>query len=263
MSQSEDYAPQSHGVSKRIDTVNDDIAENYCRERMRINAPGRMTYQRILVRSTNNGGGKTTIPYDIKSDVPLVPRSSILPTTEEQEEALEESSILMLVVGLVIADDPMKFSNGGSVQSKEKERRRTKRGILDRPPNMIRAVIQAAQHSPSSLKFYVAIDAVNGLCGLRLIKKEAIFFFPEFLPSATNTTRKMPIRARQVAISSACRLAAAAISGGEISSEGARTGDQDMTPSMKEPADRAANTTDEITDVSDGTRNIKEEGIEL
>lgn len=116
----------------------------------------------------------------------------------------------MLVVGLVVADEPLKYSNSGTLKGKEKEEQQKARGVNSRPEKVLRAVVQTYKHATAaSFKYYVAIDLVDGLCGLRLIKGEAIFFFPEFLTSLNKDT---PIKMRQHLISHAVRAAAAAMS---------------------------------------------------
>lgn len=210
--------PQFDTTSKKLEDVRNDIAQNYCRERMQVGSTSRMTYQKILVRSTNVQGGKTTIMYNAATDASKESIESILPTNEETAEKGDRVGLrTMLVVGLVIAQDPDKYVDSGSVKAKEKEERRKARGILPRPSKVLRAVVQVAEPSKSSFKYYVAIKPIDGLCELRLITFEKIFFFPEFLTSLND---KSTLRFRRDNIPRACRAAAAAAISEDVQAEG-------------------------------------------
>lgn len=205
MTQSNQSPYPVNTTPREIDSVEKDVAENYHRERMRIDTPRRMTYQRFFVRPSRKDNAKTTITYDALSDITPKWRTSIPPAGKETQA--RNNTVPVVVVGLVIADEPLKYSTTGTGQkAKSKGQDRRARGILPRPSKVLRAVTPVTEYIESKSKFYVAVNPTDGLCDLRVIPSEAIFFFPEYF---TSVSKSLALRVKRKALSAACRYAAA------------------------------------------------------
>ncbi|MCJ1435723.1 hypothetical protein MMC27_005098 [Xylographa pallens] len=191
-----------------LDAEND-IAKSELLERITVGVPGRQRFQKIFVRKSGSGaGGKTTIPYKAADDAPAEDRTlSIIPTTEEIESRAE--TLEFLVVGLVLAANPLQYSTKASGPSRNKQRDadRTARGVLPAQSNVLRAIVPTTDlvvHG--SIKYYVACHQLHGLCNLRVISSDAIFYFQEIWDSIPED---VPVKDRRRQLGAACKLHAA------------------------------------------------------
>lgn len=94
-----------------------DIMKNEYLDEMRVGVAGRKMFQKIFISNAPSGKKYSTLKYDPTTDAPASPLS-ILPTAEETEGRPNTSEYL--VVGLVLADDPRKFSTVGTGLSRSK-----------------------------------------------------------------------------------------------------------------------------------------------
>ena len=166
-----------------VDVVMDgqkDIATSMTFEKIVVGFPGRNRFQRIYVRKSGTGtGGKTTTSYKPAEDAPTEP-ISILPTKEEIES--RAGTMEFLVVGIVLAEDPGKYSTIGTGKSRSKKRveERAARGVIPAERNVLRAMVPITDSiSNGSIKYYVACNQLHGLCNMRVITTDSIFYFQE------------------------------------------------------------------------------------
>lgn len=186
-----------------------DIAQNEFLDQLKVSAAGRVRFQKIFARTP--GGKKTTVQYDAQNDAPPSDQTlSILPTTEEKEGRAQTTQFL--VVGLVIAEEPLKYSTKGTGKSRNKDRdtARSTRGVIPAEANMLRAIVPITEYINSgSIKYYIACHPVDGLCNLRTVTADSIFFFSEiWIGISTNAA----IKQRRTLLGSACKRHAAASS---------------------------------------------------
>jgi len=193
-----------------FDVVTDgqaDIAKSQLLERIVVGVPGRQRFQKIYVRKSR-AGGKTTTSYQPKEDAPVANNLvSILPTKEEIESRAE--TIEFLVVGLVLADNPFQYSTQGSGRSRHKKRdeERAARGVLAAERNVLRAMVPTTDFiSTSSIKYYVACNQLHGLCNMRVITGDAIFFFQEIWDGIPEG---LDVKERRSQVGAACKKHAA------------------------------------------------------
>jgi len=87
------------------------------------------------------------------------------------------------VVGLVLAQEPKKYSTVGTAKPRDKSRdeARKARGALPSERNVLRAVVPTTDSidTAASVKYYVACQQKQNLCNLQLTTVNTIFFFPE------------------------------------------------------------------------------------
>ncbi|KAF2799650.1 hypothetical protein K505DRAFT_230468 [Melanomma pulvis-pyrius CBS 109.77] len=203
-----DYGEEDMDYDELVQDPEADIAHNEYLDGIRVSVAGRVRFQKIYVRALN--GKKSTTTFNPEDDAPPRDRTlSILPTTEEKEG--RPNTTQFLVVGLVLASDPFKYSTkfSGKSRNKEKERARKSRGVLSVEANVLRAMVPVTEDiSRASIKYYVACHPVMNLCSMRVITRDAIFFFSEIW---TGISTKVDIKQRRTAIGSACKRHAATI----------------------------------------------------
>ena len=177
-----------------ITDAGEDVAISELLEKITVGVPGRRRFQRIYVRKSSSRG-KTTASYNPKEDAPETNRTlSIIPTKEEVESRAE--TIEFLVVGLVLAQEPAKYSTKATSTSRNKKREseRANRGVLPVEKNVLRAIVPITDFiSTGSIKYYVACKQLHGLCNMRLIPAETIFYFLEIweaIPGGVNTKER-------------------------------------------------------------------------
>jgi hypothetical protein len=195
-----------------VDVVTDaelDIAKTELLERITVGVPGRQRFQKIFVRKSGSGaGGKTTMTYKPEDDAPAADRTlSILPTTEEIESRAE--TLEFLVVGLVLAANPLQYSTkaSGSSRNKQRDADRAARGILPAQSNILRAIVPTTDFiGTGSIKYYVACHQLHGLCNLRVISSDAIFYFQEIWDGIPDD---LPAKERRRQLGAACKMHAA------------------------------------------------------
>ncbi|KAF4629933.1 hypothetical protein G7Y89_g8208 [Cudoniella acicularis] len=186
---------------------NKDIATSALLEKITVGVSGRHRFQKIWVRM-NEKGGKTTVSYDEKNDAPAVDRTvSILPTKEEIESRAGTTEFL--VVGIVLAEDPYKFSSQGTNKARDKKRhdQRAERGIIPKEKNVLRAIVPITDYiSPTSIKYYVACHQTHNICDMRVIGVDAIFYFQEIWEGLSED---VDVKTRRSRLGAACKLHAA------------------------------------------------------
>ncbi|KAJ4373387.1 hypothetical protein N0V83_003682 [Neocucurbitaria cava] len=183
-----------------------DIAKNEFLEKLVVGVAGRVRHQTIYIRTPNNKRSKDQ--YKPEVDAPVPGRTlSILATSAEKEGRHDTQPFL--VVGIVLARNPMKYSDKGTGRggrNAEKSKARDARGTLPAESNILRAVVPITEYiSQASVKYYIACNEVHGLCGLRTIVGDAIFFFEEIwtdIPSGAD------VKQRRSLLGSACKTLA-------------------------------------------------------
>jgi hypothetical protein len=108
-----------------------------------------------------------------------------------------------VVIGFVLADEPFQYSDKSSSGGKNKisAEQRAKRGFLPAQSNILRATVPVTEFTEASHKYYV----LCGMCSMRLITSDAIFFFEEIWSQATSYAN---LKDHQPALGQACRAAA-------------------------------------------------------
>ena len=184
-----------------------DIAKSQLLEKIVVGVSGRQRFQKIYVRKSG-AGGKTTTSYKPADDAPAANNIvSILPTKQEIESRAE--TIEFLVVGLVLAKNPLQYSTQGSGRSRHKKRdeERAARGVLPAEKNILRAIVPITDLiSTSSIKYYVACKQLFGICHMRVITGDAIFFFQEIWEGIPDG---LDVKERRSQIGAACKKHAA------------------------------------------------------
>lgn len=180
-----------------------DIATNSQLDMMRVGFAGRIKYQRIYV-SLNKNGKKPIDNYDEQQNMPTASTHSITPTVEEEQGRANTAQFL--VVGLVNARHEEPPSAGGSDSQGTARVARGSGKITERPNKVLRAVIEVSDAVESQTKYFVAINSTDGLCELRRISQDAVFFFDEFWKDVATSGDR---RTRRNALNKTCKAAAA------------------------------------------------------
>jgi hypothetical protein len=110
---------------------------------------------------------------------------------------------------LVLAKEPMKYSTQGSGagRSRQREVDRAARGILPAESNVLRAIVPLADFiAPGSIEYYVACEELHGLCNLRVISSQAIFYFSEIWDGISELIN---VKERRSQLGAACKKHAA------------------------------------------------------
>ncbi|EAT82057.2 hypothetical protein SNOG_10663 [Parastagonospora nodorum SN15] len=181
-----------------------DVATTSHLEMMKVGVQGRCRFQKIYIRGTK----KSTTAYKPEADAPADDRTlSIIPTEEEKQGRPETTQYL--VVGFVLAANPSKYtpkSVGNSSRNKDREQARKARGTLDAERNIIRAVVPMTEFVSDTIKYYAACHSTHGLCTLRVILVDDIFFFDEFWRDVVPSGK---VKDRKARLSLACKYHAA------------------------------------------------------
>ena len=115
--------------------------------------------------------------YDPANELPNPPIPNI-PTTAEREG--RPGILEFLVVGLVLGQEPKKYSTVGTAKSRGRSRdgARKARGTLHLERNVLRTVVQTADScdTAASIKYYMACHHMHNLCNLRLITVDTIVY---------------------------------------------------------------------------------------
>jgi len=164
-----------------------DIAINQYDRHMIVGIDNRVKLQKIWVRKGPNGDGKTTTRYDSDEEAPPDDDPMNLLATAEELNEDNENSLRVLVVGFVIAKNPSEFSNKGT-GTKSKQKSSSGPRILPCKQNILRVVMEVTEEIAVQAKYYVAYNRENGLCDLRVIGADQVFFFEEILSDITHTT---------------------------------------------------------------------------
>jgi hypothetical protein len=187
-----------------------DIARNAYNERIVVGVPGRVRSERIFV-ALSGAGRRSKESYKPDEDAPEPGRTvSILASREEKEGRFQTEQ--HVVVGIVLADTPLKYSDknlGGGGKNKRLADERTRRGLLPPQSRILRAIVPVTEFIESgSHKYYVACHSTHGICDMRVITADAIFFFEEIW-SQTNVNAN--IKNRRAALGQECRKMAAKV----------------------------------------------------
>jgi hypothetical protein len=208
-----------------------DVAFNEFRDAIKVGVAGRARFQKIYVRLLN--GKKSKDSYNPEVDAPPPDQTvSILPTTPENEGRPGTESFL--IVGIVLALDPAKYSTRlsgtGGAKDKTREEERKKRGVLPVEKNVLRALVPVTEYINSgNNKYYVACHSTHGMCSLRTITSDKIFYFSEIWGDIAPDAI---IKHRRTALGQACKLHAAKI----------KTGGQRTQTSVIKASQTASNT---------------------
>jgi hypothetical protein len=185
----------------------EDIAESIAGEKIVVGVTGRERAGKIYIRAGHHKGGKTVKKYNVELDVPEHP-IPLLPT--EEERVGRAGTQQYMVVGIVLAEDPTKYSTKGQGLSRDKGRveKRKARGTMSPEKNLLRAVVKTTESvdTGASPKYYVACNYLHGLCDLRTATVDTIFFFSEVWEEAGDAKGA---KEKQIQIGAACKRMAA------------------------------------------------------
>ncbi|EPE35504.1 hypothetical protein GLAREA_11203 [Glarea lozoyensis ATCC 20868] len=166
-----------------------DIAKTHLGEQMSIDTKGRVMNQRIYAKTSTGKG------YDAKTEAPDDEHPISLLATQAEIDSRKDT-VQYLVVGIIIAKEPGRYATSGQGPSRNKGRdaERKSRGVLPREPNVLRALVPVTAHlDPTSTPLYrIAYGQENGICKVKPMVFENIFFFPEIWErvSAKNAKEK-------------------------------------------------------------------------
>jgi len=131
------------------------------------------------VRRGKLGGGSTTKKYLPEENSPPshVSTMSILPTVQALTGEVGKTKEV-LQVGFVVADEPEKFvQKDGKTATKATKAS----AAMARPGRVLIAVVDRTDYvATTPHKFYVAVNPNYGLCDLRFVNLDQIFFFSEY-----------------------------------------------------------------------------------
>lgn len=186
-----------------------DIAKTLGLERMSVDAPGRVPFQKVWLWTTSKGGdgGGANTQYKPETDGPTQGMPYELPTAEEKKP--HPMATEYLEVGLVIGEEPEKYTPKGSAKDKARKSERKQRGVLPRERGAMRAFIPAtlSLSENAQAKFVVGCKPVDGRLFPRKIKMTSIFFYKEFWDEIPENTLA---KDRRSLLSKACQRHAAA-----------------------------------------------------
>ena len=192
---------QNDSVEALVQDPSQDIAKSQSLEQMVVGVPGRREFQKIYMRDNTS-----TLKYNPSIDAPPIDHPlSVTPSKEEVDGGPKLTPYL--VVGLVLADEPSKYTTKGTGRSRNKELEeiRKKRGVLPQEARVLRAVIRQSEFiQQTSPKYYVAVHPESGLSTTRLITADTILFFSEFWVDVQGDART-----RRLQLGAACKRHAA------------------------------------------------------
>ena len=113
------------------------------------------------------------------------------------------------MVGLILAEDPAKYSTkaSGPSRNKKRDKERSERGVLPAEKNVLRAIVPITDLvSRGSIKYYVACRQLHGLCNMRVVPADDIFYFSEIWEGIPNNVN---IKERRTLLGAECKKHAA------------------------------------------------------
>jgi hypothetical protein len=187
-----------------------DIAQNAYNERIVVGVPGRVRSERIFV-ALSGAGKRSKESYKPDLDAPTPGQTvSIIASGEEKEGRSQTKQ--HVVVGIVLADTPLEYSDkslGNGGKNKRLADERAKRGLLPPQSRILRATTPVTDFIESgSHKYYVACHSNHGICNMRVITSDAIFFFEEIW---SQTDANANLKNRRTALGQVCRKMAAKV----------------------------------------------------
>lgn len=184
-----------------------DIAINEYQERLRVGVAGRRRRQIIYV-ATSSTGKRSKDNYKPENDAPPDEQTvSILPTKQELEQG--HNTEAHMVVGVILAHTPFLYSDrqqGTGGRNRTLANARSKRGVLPARKDLLRVTVPVTEYIPAAHKYYVACGQTHGICAMRVITSDAVFFFEEIHSSVASGANH---RNRQTSLGQACRTLAA------------------------------------------------------
>ncbi|KAF2486529.1 hypothetical protein BDY17DRAFT_321315 [Neohortaea acidophila] len=217
----------------------DDIATSIHGEQMRVEADGRKPLQFVYLRTEPDKGkvrkGKsqtatTNITYDPVEDRPAGMTITKLPDPRELVEG--DETYRYLEVGIIIGNQPDKYTPTGQPRDKKRESDRAARGPLRRDPTAMRVFIPETESVAPQARFYVGVRPVNGHLLPRVIPNTNIFFYQEF---RHGFTAKMTLREQKRVVLTRIREQAARDKTGAAVNDdmGADDDDSELQPSKE------------------------------
>ena len=189
-----------------------DIAMNEYQEKLTVGVPGRRRCQVIYI-STSKNGKRSKDTYNVEHDAPPAGRTpSIIPLKEELTPG--HNTEAHLVVGVILARHPFAYSDksktpNASRKNKGLSEARKKRGVLPATTELLRVTVPLTEYiQTTSHKYYVACHQMHGICGMRVISSNAVFFFDEVY-SSLGTAVNGNLKNRTANLGLACRTLAA------------------------------------------------------
>lgn len=201
----------------------ENIAMSHFKEKMRVQADGRKTFQRGYLFPTE----RSNEVYDAIKDGPSQGIPPSLPTAQELQKT--DNVQMFLEVGIVIGSQPDRYVPTGAARNSARDQSRQARGILGRDENALRAYIPTSRHVPSQAKFFVACKPTSTHCSARSIKMDYIFFYEEYLTGIDDSTTR---KALTQIISANCKHAAAEIETGSDKFTAAVNVDEPTYPTL-------------------------------
>ncbi|KAK8102805.1 hypothetical protein PG984_015951 [Apiospora sp. TS-2023a] len=190
------WVPPPEGFSP--DEVQDgkhDIAMTTYGKRMRTEASRRVPLQPLYLwtLSKTAGAQATNMPFVKKDHGPPAHYAGPKVASVEETQAPDESATPYIEVGLFLGglDNPGKYGNAqGGRKAKEGQDGRDM--ILDRDPLAMRVFTPISPNITSQVKYYVGWGYQDGRLFPAVIKKDHIFFYPEFWYGIHDTQEAAP-----------------------------------------------------------------------
>ncbi|KAG8625534.1 hypothetical protein KVT40_007285 [Elsinoe batatas] len=166
-------ASSTSTVPSTITNCHDDIAQMTTGEKMRVEEAGRQPYQILHVIGNGEGRwGKTA--YDPLIASTRIRRGSVLPTAAELQG--NDSSVKGILIGLIIADQPEKYSTRGVGQSHgalvKLRAEREARGILDRASSILPVVYPVTAEIDKTRKLFAVTNVTSA--GIQAVIQDAV-----------------------------------------------------------------------------------------
>ena len=163
-------------LRERIMDGDADIAVRYHRERMKVQAVGRVPLQKVYLWTGSNA--KSNLQYKPENDGPNNGGGAEpIPSPEELVSA--DDTKPYLEVGLVIGSDPAKYRNEVPSRNKRAENERKERGVSERDSSAMRVFIPQTDFIAEQAKLYVGCHRAGGRLQPRVIRVDYVFFYPE------------------------------------------------------------------------------------
>lgn len=147
-------------AQQRLSDGYSDIAQRDSSEMMRIDATGRIPYQKVYL-ATSSSVKSTNATYN--------PDKEVLtngPKLAEGNELVEaENTKLFLKVGLIHGKDPNNFLATGNGRDKKREAAKKQRGVQDRDEHAMRVFVPFTEPVKTQTKYYVGcfVDHTTGI----------------------------------------------------------------------------------------------------
>ncbi|QIX02482.1 hypothetical protein AMS68_007999 [Peltaster fructicola] len=166
---------------------------------MRVEVDGRQTfrisYLKCNVDKLTSAKKSINKPYDLSIDGPKATRDAAItsktPLTGELQ--YRDGMMAYLEVGLVLGDDPDKYTLSAKSKGKKYQEAQEKRGRMPRKSDALRVFMPINQDMIIQPRYFVAAPPPEGTFETRTIKAETFFFYEEFwrdVPQTLNASDK-------------------------------------------------------------------------